>query len=279
MKRDLLGWIRLLAHFGFFAFICCPTLIADEVHLLGAPRLEVGTNQVMLRWSTDQETGTSVLFGPVTERPTRRIKGRVGTGHAVELPGLEPGIRYRVILGTARNPLQTNEFVLPTGPVRGTTLVPLTVIIPPHPLIGMSGNVSNTLVWPSDSKIGAPKSEFESAASPASGQRHAPASKETWSHPDTVQDHFRRHGADFHARDAEDYAAKAWRFRQEAATSGYLVKKDGKGVLRIYDPASDTFGAYNPDGSTRTFFKPGKKGYFDHQPGKLVKLHEKPSID
>ncbi len=274
MTRTLFGFLRLFAQLGILFFALCPRLTADEVHLLGTPRLEMGTNQIVIRWSTDQQAGTSVLFGPVTERPTRRIKGKVGTSHAVELPGLEPGIRYRVILGTARNPLQTNEFVLPSGTVSSPTVVPLAVIIPIHPAATTTGTTSNTIAWHSDSKVQLAKSELDSRNASVVAQPNAPPARETWSHPETVQDHFRRHGADFHARDAEEYAAKAWRFRQQAAASGFLVKKDKKGVLRIYDPASDTFGAYNPDGATRTFFKPGKKGYFDHQPGKLVKLHE-----
>jgi len=34
------------------------------------------------------------------------------------------------------------------------------------------------------------------------------------------------------------------------------TKIDGKGVIRVYDPETNTFGAFNPDGTTRTFFKP-----------------------
>lgn len=40
------------------------------------------------------------------------------------------------------------------------------------------------------------------------------------------------------------------------------------GVIRVYDPATNTFGAYNPSGTTRTFFTP-KRGidYWTKQPG------------
>lgn len=274
MIRDLLTFLRLFVRLGIVALLAAPTLFADEVHLVGTPRLEIHTNQVVLRWSTDQETGTSVLFGPTTERPTRRIKGKVGVNHVVELPGLESGIRYRVILGTARSPLQTNEFVLPSGTSNGATAVTLAVVIPPHlaglPTVGASNTPPEFLDLP----VRSTNTATSLSKLPISGHLSAPPARETWFHPETVHEQFRRHGADFHARDAEDYAEKAWQFRRQAATAGFLAKKDAKGVLRIYDPTSDTYGAYNPDGTTRTFFKPGKAGYFEHQPGKLTKLRD-----
>jgi pyocin large subunit-like protein len=46
--------------------------------------------------------------------------------------------------------------------------------------------------------------------------------------------------------------------------------------MRVYDSKTNTFGSYNPDGSTKTFFKPDPirypgTSYFDKQPGILVK--------
>lgn len=44
---------------------------------------------------------------------------------------------------------------------------------------------------------------------------------------------------------------------------------DKNGTTRVYDPETNSFGSYNKDGSTKTFYKP-KAGqeYFDRQPGK-----------
>jgi pyocin large subunit-like protein len=53
---------------------------------------------------------------------------------------------------------------------------------------------------------------------------------------------------------------------------GYPAKLDSERVLRIFDPRSGTFGAYNPDGTTKTFFKPGNARYFDRQPGRPINL-------
>lgn len=78
---------------------------------------------------------------------------------------------------------------------------------------------------------------------------------------DTLDDHFARHGADFGATSADDYARQASEFLQQPGT---LTKIDPKtGVIRVYDPATNTFGAYNPTGTTRTFYMPdpAKHGY------------------
>lgn len=96
--------------------------------------------------------------------------------------------------------------------------------------------------------------------------------RQTWGRPETLPDHFARHGSDFHARDAEDYAAQANAFLQRAKANGLPAKRDRDGSLRVYDRATDTFGAYNADGTTKTFFKPGSPSYFERQPGETVDL-------
>lgn len=50
-----------------------------------------------------------------------------------------------------------------------------------------------------------------------------------------------------------------------------LKKVDSNGVTRIYEPISNTFGAYSSDGIIRTFFKPTSSTYFERQPGDLIK--------
>lgn len=108
---------------------------------------------------------------------------------------------------------------------------------------------------------------------------HAPAPaaaagdiRQTWGRPETLPDHFARHGRDFGARDPEDYAAQAHAFLGRAKASGLPAKRDHDGSLRIYDSATGTFAAYNADGTTKTFFKPGSPTYFDRQPGTPVDL-------
>jgi pyocin large subunit-like protein len=92
----------------------------------------------------------------------------------------------------------------------------------------------------------------------------------TWAHPSSLPDHFARHGADFGARDPEDYARMAWEFGQRAKSEHLPTKIDETGVRRVFDPKTGAFAAYSPSGATKTFFKPGNRGYFDRQPGRLV---------
>ena len=94
----------------------------------------------------------------------------------------------------------------------------------------------------------------------------------TWGNPSSLPDHFARHGRDFGARNADEYALLAYQFLSRAAVEPYQAKIDNQQVLRIYDPRTGSFGAYNPDGTTKTFFKPGRAGYFDRQPGKAIDL-------
>ena len=62
----------------------------------------------------------------------------------------------------------------------------------------------------------------------------------------------------------------ATEFLRRARTEGLPAKLDADGVLRVFDPQSGAFGAYNRDGTTRTFFKPGNRAYFERQPGRSI---------
>jgi hypothetical protein len=92
--------------------------------------------------------------------------------------------------------------------------------------------------------------------------------RKLWGRADTLDDHFRRHGADFGARNADDYAQGASDFFRRSQADGLPTKIGPDGTIRVYDPASNTFGSFNPDGTTKTFFKPsGGQSYWDGQPG------------
>ena len=64
----------------------------------------------------------------------------------------------------------------------------------------------------------------------------------------------------------------SWEFLQRAKAEGLPAKVDETGVLRVFDTKSGTFASYNRDGTTKTFFKPGGRDYFDRQPGRVVNL-------
>lgn len=113
----------------------------------------------------------------------------------------------------------------------------------------------------------------ELAALVVAAEGEAPAvmdllAEETWGNPNTLARHLRDHGADFGATSAEDYANKASRFFQRSQIEGLPTKIDADGVIRVYDPETNTFGAYNPNGTTRMVFTP-KRGidYWNDRPG------------
>lgn len=77
-----------------------------------------------------------------------------------------------------------------------------------------------------------------------------------WRRAEVLKEHFDNHGADFGFRSAEEYAEGSVKFLERAQREHLPTKVDGDGVIRIYDPATNTFASYNPDGTTKTFFKP-----------------------
>lgn len=90
--------------------------------------------------------------------------------------------------------------------------------------------------------------------------------KYNWGNAKTLGKHFAEHGADFGAKNAEDYAKQAQQFYKNAEKSGYEKVVGQDGVTRLYDSKTNTFGSYGPDGSAKTFFKPSNgQNYWGNQ--------------
>ncbi len=93
-------------------------------------------------------------------------------------------------------------------------------------------------------------------AAAKAGSLELPAGS-SWGRADTLADHFARHGADFGAKSEAAYAQQASSFFQRGLSEGLPTKIDSKtGVIRMYDPETNSFGSFNADGTTRTYFKP-----------------------
>ncbi len=92
---------------------------------------------------------------------------------------------------------------------------------------------------------------------------------ENWGNTSTLDDHFNRHGGDFGSQSKGQYVQQSQSFYKNR--QNYNVKIDDSGITRVYDSNTNTFGAYNADGTTKTYFKPssGQK-YFDSQPGNII---------
>ena len=211
---------------------------AIGVEVVGQPTVEVANTRAVIRWHTDVSAGTRVQISPAAKiLPGDKAPD---ADHTATVTALKPGVKYTVVVGTARVWLATNSFT--------TTGTPAT----PPP---------------------------EKIAAAAPGKTTAPAAPPTrkiWGNLPSLPDHFARHGADFGAKNPDDYARKAWEFLQRAKTEGLPARVDDDGMLRIYDPKSGTFASYNADGTAKTFFKPGSRDYFEHQPGRPVKLKTPP---
>lgn len=231
---------RLL--FGLLLGLAFPVLGLRAVELTSGPDVTATATNATLRWTTDSLAGARVQFGTNPRQLDQRVSGDPGTNHTLVLPRLKAGTTYHFTVGTARYPLATNSFAtqdLGAGPV------------------GKPAVVTNG--------VRPPISKAETAA---------PSSTVTWGSPRSLQDHFDRHGADFKARNPDDYAAQAWRFLQRARSDGLPAKRDEDGVIRVFDAKSGAFAAYNSDGTTKTYFKPGRRGYFADQPGDSLDLRQ-----
>lgn len=95
------------------------------------------------------------------------------------------------------------------------------------------------------------------------------STKDSWANLKTLGDHFARHGADFGAKSADDYASMASKFFQRGGAQQIPTKIAPDGTIRMFDPATNTFGSFAPNGMTKTFFKPTSPTYWSRQPGVL----------
>jgi len=206
--------------------------LAQATRLVGEVRVEIHGNTATLHWTTDVPTGTRLKISP-SALVREAIDRAPTTEHTITVEGLRPNISYNATLGTARLWLGSRNFSLSDSSASKSP--PSTTIVPP-------------VIKP------------------------APPARTTWGNIASLPDHFVRHGSDFGAKNPEDYARMAWEFLQRAKAEGLPAKQDETGVLRVFDPKSGAFAAYNRDGTTKTFFKPGSPDYFARQPGRTINL-------
>lgn len=241
--------MRTLVHW----FICIIALISGEllhaVELIGTPQASTTTHTATLQWRTDVECGTRVQFGLNPAALDRKAEGAVTSHHTVQLQELKPATTYHFSVGSARARLATGTF---------TTEGAAPAAEPQPSLLRRVLNV----ITP-DKK----------AAPAAVVSAKAPPTSQTWGHLDSLQDHFNRHGRDFSSKSPDEYAAQAWAFLQRARTENLPMKLDDTDkTLRIFDPSTGAFAAYNSAGMTKTYFKPDNSSYWQRQPGRGVKF-------
>lgn len=223
---------------------------AWAISLLAPPEVvSSAAGETVVRWKIDSPAGGKVRYGLSADRLDQSATDGVGTEHAVTLRGLQPGTRYFFSVGTARSPLTTGSFIA-----------------------GKAGTVPEakpSVLEKIMRSISAPPG-VKPAPAPKPIVRDAPATRLTWGSLGSLQDHFDRHGGDFGAKSPDDYAAQAWRFRERAAAERLPMKLDTDGTVRVFDPKTRAFAAYNRDGTAKTYFRPDSATYWQRQPGKPI---------
>lgn len=242
----------------------CLGCAALAVELVSGPRITLEPGRAVLRWTTDTPCGGRVSHGTSPGRLDQKATGPVTAEHEVVLSGLPEAGTVYYELGSARRRLAEGSFVIgqaAAAPEPAAETVP-------KPLLE---RVLDAL-RPGQA---APKAATPAPAAPPAAR--APPTRATWGRMDTLQDHFDRHGADFRSTSPDDYAAQAWQFLQRARNTGLPMKwDDADGTLRVYDPATRAFAAYNRDGRTKTYFRPDSPTYWQRQPGRLVRPDQLP---
>lgn len=86
-----------------------------------------------------------------------------------------------------------------------------------------------------------------------------------WGDVGTLKDHIERHGKDFGISSKTEYAWRAQEFYRHAQQNKLPMTEYPKGgKIAVYDPKTNTFGVYNRNGTTASFYKPPEgRAYFE----------------
>ncbi len=218
--------------------------ISRAVTILEGPTVKQVDDGLLVYWKTDAPAGGKVRYGLIEDKLDQSIEDGIAAEHRVHLPSLQPGAHYFFSVGTARKVLQKGTF-------------------------DTSGSATRIFIHTSPASKPA-TAESSPARTVPPLQKTAPPTRAIWGNLPSLQDHFERHGGDFRATSPDDYAAQAWRFRERATTLGLPMKQDTDGTVRVFDPKSSAFAAYNRDGTVKTYFRPNNPSYWQRQPGRPI---------
>jgi len=84
--------------------------------------------------------------------------------------------------------------------------------------------------------------------------------------PERLEEHYEKHGAEFGNIGKAEYLRRARELRDESVGGPVLQYVREDGVITKFDRRTGSFGAYDPDGTIRTFFIPNDgERYFRRQ--------------
>lgn len=252
----------------FFTVICLllTCLSTFAVELLQPVKVTVTDDATTISWKTDVACGTRVSYGTALDKLDQKVEGPVTDVHEVSLTGLSKGTTYYYTVGSARQKLGSGNFT--AGSAETTSPAPNTAA--PAAPKSLLDRVRDALA------PAAPAAKPKAPAS-AAPTAQAPPTNRTWGYMASLQDHYDRHGADFQSKSPDDYAAQAWHFLQRAKAGELLMKwDDADRTLRVFDPKTRAFAAYNRDGTTKTYFRPNSTSYWGRQPGNTIQPAQLP---
>ncbi len=242
------------------------------VNLTAPPEiLPAGKDSATLRWKLDRPAGGRVRYGLSADKLDLSAADEVGTEHALTLRGLRPDTRYFYSIGTAKYPLTTGSF-LAGGGVPAAKNDPSAQAVAPAPprKVPLLQKITGLISKPAPQPAPALKPATMPPVSANAIGREVPPTRRIWGSLASLPDHFARHGADFGAKSPDDYAAQAWRFRERAVAERLPMKLDTDGTVRVFDPQTRAFAAFNRDGTAKTFFRPESASYWQRQPGRAL---------
>jgi len=246
---------RLLFLFLLFFGAC----ESRAVGLIEPPQVSTAADgATVLRWKLDSPAGGRLRYGLAPNKLDQSASDEVGTDHTLTLRGLQLGTQYFYSIGTAKYPLTTGLFVAgKPGAV-------------PEAKPTMLQKLARLVTKPTKATPISARITPAAPVSPKAVMPDAPATRLTWGHLPSLPDHFARHGRDFAATSQDDYAVQAWRFRERAVAERLPMKFDSDGTVRVFDPKTRAFAAFNHDGTTKTYFRPDSASYWQRQPGRAI---------
>ena len=260
---------RLLVLF----LLLCAAGESRAVNLVAPPEISPAADgTTTLHWKLDSAAGGRVRYGLAPDRLDQTAADEVGADHTLTLRGLQPGARYFFSIGTAKYPLTTGSFIAGSGtPAAKNAPAAQTGAPTPPRKTTLLQKITGIISKPSAPQPATvPKAESVPPVSPEAVVHDTPATRRIWGNISSLPDHFARHGGDFGAKSQDDYAAQAWRFRERAVTERLPMKLDTDGTVRVFDPKTRAFAAFNRDGTAKTFFRPDSTSYWQRQPGRTI---------
>ena len=257
----------------FLFFLLCAACESRAVNLVAPPDiLPAADGATTLHWKLDSAAGGRVRYGLAPDRLDQTAADQVGADHTLTLRGLPPGTRIFYSIGTAKYPLTTGSFIAGSGtPAAKNAPAAQTGTPTPTRKTTLLQKITGIISKPSAPQPATvPKAETVPAVSPNAVVHDAPATRRIWGNFSSLPDHFARHGGDFGAKSQDDYAAQAWRFRERAVTERLPMKLDTDGTVRVFDPKTRAFAAFNRDGTAKTYFRPDNPSYWLRQPGRAI---------